>query len=207
MRLTMGRHPDPDAKRELRAAVGDYVLEHGLSELSLRPMARSLGTSPRMLLYHFESKEELIMAALEEARQRHREAVETFLAREPDIEPGDLLRRFVPWLTSPDHAPFLRLFFEVYVLAVREPERFPGFLDWATHDWRALFEDVLSRTTGLDPEHRETAATAVLAGFRGLLLDLLATGDRGRVTKAGEVLLSAMEAHYESEEVPGGLAT
>jgi AcrR family transcriptional regulator len=203
----MGRHPDPDAKRELRSAVGDYVLEHGLSELSLRPLARSLGTSPRMLLYHFGSKEELIMAALEEARQRHREAVETFLAKEPDIDPGDLLRRFVPWLTSPGHAPFLRLFFEVYVLALREPQRFPEFLDWAVRDWRALFEDVLSRTTELDPEHREIAATAVLAGFRGLLLDLLATGDRARVTKAGEALLSAMEAHYEPQEMPHAVAT
>src|SRR3954470_6401488 len=102
----MGRRPDPEAKTQLRTALGDYVLEKGLSDLSLRPLARSLGTSPRMLLYHFGSKEGLITAALEDARRREREQVEALVATEGDIEPGDLVRRFLPWLTSPGHAPF-----------------------------------------------------------------------------------------------------
>jgi AcrR family transcriptional regulator len=203
----MGRRPDPEAKTQLQAALGDYVLENGLADLSLRPLASALGTSPRMLLYHFESKERLTTTALEEVRRRQREKVETFLASDPEIEPGDLLRRFIPWFTSRSHAPFLRLFFEVYGLALREPGRFPGFLESAVQDWLSLFEDVLSRTTELDPPDRQIIATTVLAGLRGLLLDLLATGDRARVTKAGEVLLSALESHYERADASDAIRT
>jgi AcrR family transcriptional regulator len=198
----MGRRADPAVRARLKSAIGDYVLENGLAELSLRPLADSLGTSPRMLLYHFGSKEQLVTAALEEARVRHGEAVDNFLAEEPGLEPGEVLRRFVPWLTSPGHAPFLRLFFEVYVLALRDPRRFPGYLEWAVRDWLSLFEGVLARTTGMAPEDREIAATAALGGFRGLLLDLLATGDTSRVATSAEALLSALEAHYEREEAP-----
>ncbi len=203
----MGRRADPDAKARLQSRLGGYVLENGLADLSLRPLARSLGTSPRMLLYHFGSKEQLITDALDEVRRRQREQVEAFLASEPDVEPGDVLRRFIPWFTSPAHAPFLQLFFEVYGLALREPTRFPGFLDSAVQDWLALFDDVLSRTTELVPADREIAATTVLAGLRGLLLDLLATGDKARVTKAGEALLSALESHYGRMEAPDALAS
>jgi hypothetical protein len=116
------------------------------------------------------------------------------------------LRRFIPWLTSPAHAPFLRLFFEVYVLALRGPGRFPGYLEWAVRDWLSLFEDVLARTTSLDRDDAEIAATAALAGFRGLLLDLLATGDASRVAASAEVLLAALESHYEREGAPGAVA-
>ncbi len=51
---------DTSRRDEVAQAATDYVLEHGLVGLSLRPMAAELGTSDRMLLYHFASKDDLV---------------------------------------------------------------------------------------------------------------------------------------------------
>lgn len=54
----------PD-KQALLSALADYVLEHGLNTASLRPMAAAANTSDRMLIYHFGSKDGLIVELLE----------------------------------------------------------------------------------------------------------------------------------------------
>src|SRR2546430_12050912 len=79
----VGRPPDPDRRAATLARAADYVLEHGLADLSLRPLAAALGTSTRMLLYDFGSKERLIAAVLAEARRR-----EAALLAEQRREPG-----------------------------------------------------------------------------------------------------------------------
>src|SRR3954451_7019397 len=55
---------------EVAAAATDYVLEHGLIGLSLRPLAEALGTSDRMLLYHFEDKDDLVATILRSTSAR-----------------------------------------------------------------------------------------------------------------------------------------
>src|ERR1700709_1732508 len=55
---------------EIAEAATDYVLDHGLIGLSLRPLAAELGTSDRMLLYHFESKDDLVAAVLRVSNDR-----------------------------------------------------------------------------------------------------------------------------------------
>src|SRR5256885_16353177 len=66
----MARPPDPERRDRTLALVADYVLEHGLEGVSLRPLAAALGTSTRMLLYDFGSKEALLDEALAEIRRR-----------------------------------------------------------------------------------------------------------------------------------------
>ena len=66
----MARPPDPDRRARTLADATDYVLRNGLAGLSLRPMAAALGTSTRMLLYDFGSKEKLVTEILAEARHR-----------------------------------------------------------------------------------------------------------------------------------------
>ncbi len=59
------------ARREsLAEAATDYVLEHGLLGLSLRPLAAALGTSDRILLYHFESKDDLVATVMRVSNDR-----------------------------------------------------------------------------------------------------------------------------------------
>ncbi|WP_369028198.1 TetR/AcrR family transcriptional regulator, partial [Nocardia farcinica] len=60
----MARPLDHAKRTELLAAVVRYIAEHGLADLSLRPLAAELGTSSRMLIYYFETKENLLVQAL-----------------------------------------------------------------------------------------------------------------------------------------------
>ncbi len=165
----MSRTPDPELRGALLERAVDYVCEHGMADLSLRPLAHALGVAPGSLLYHFGSKEALLMEIIRAGRERQQTMME-------DID--DTVALWKTW-SSPKWLPLVRLFFEVYVLAMREPKRFPGFLDSAVGDW----------LNALDPSRDRAAranATLDLAVFRGLLLDLCATGDRARTTRALE---------------------
>ena len=44
--------------------VTDHVLERGLIDLTLRPLAAAIGTSDRMLIYHFGSRDALVSAVV-----------------------------------------------------------------------------------------------------------------------------------------------
>jgi AcrR family transcriptional regulator len=175
----MGRNPDPARRAQLRDAAVDYVLAHGLADLSLRPLAAAVGTSARILIYHFGSKEQLVAEALRGARRREQQLMATFWAGTPLEDPTLVMGRTWEWMTSPDNEPFLRLFFEVYGLALQDPGAYPGFLDHVVADWLKLFGSWLE-DLGVDPRRAETLATAIVATSRGLLLDVLATGDRQR---------------------------
>jgi AcrR family transcriptional regulator len=194
----MGRKPDPGRREKLLEAAVDHVYEHGLGDLSLRPLARSLGTSPRMLIYHFGSKERLLSQLLAAARDRQRQMIADWLARGGDADPAELMRRFWTWSVAPRNLPFLRLFFEVYGRALQDPGSYPGFLERAIDDALPLLTSVL-REAGIPDEEAESIATQGLALHRGLLLDLLATGDRRRVLAAHEDLMSNLEDRLARE--------
>src|SRR3954449_1129701 len=93
----MPRASDPARRQALLAAAGDHVLEHGMADLSLRPLAAALGTSPRMLLYHFGSKEQLVADVLAAARIRQAKLTAAWSAQQPELSPAQLLRRFWSW--------------------------------------------------------------------------------------------------------------
>ncbi|WP_242883013.1 TetR/AcrR family transcriptional regulator [Actinomadura litoris] len=178
----MGRPPDPARRERTLALATDYVLVHGLAGLSLRPLAAALDTSPRMLLYDFGSKQELVAAILGEARRRG-------AARMAEHMPGevcsgsvhDRLRRVWAWISADDRAPYVRLFFEVHADGLVRPESHPR-QDEAITDWfnafGAAFRDVAA---GSDDT---VTPTLIMAVIRGLLFDLTATDDRARVDHA-----------------------
>src|SRR3954462_3766535 len=109
----MARAPDPARHASLLESATQHVLDHGMADLSLRPLAQALSTSPRMLLYHFGTKEQLVSEILAAARLRQAELTAGWLADQPELGPAELLRRFWRWQTG-EHRSFLRLFFEVY---------------------------------------------------------------------------------------------
>ena len=53
---------DPARREALAERATDWALEHGLIGLSLRPLAAAIGTSDRMLLYHFADRDDLVGA-------------------------------------------------------------------------------------------------------------------------------------------------
>jgi AcrR family transcriptional regulator len=58
------------AREDLLEKVTDHVLEHGLIGLSLRPVAAAVGTSDRMLIYHFTSRDALVSAVVAQTTDR-----------------------------------------------------------------------------------------------------------------------------------------
>ncbi len=180
----MTRKADEANRSQLLDRIVAYALANGVASLSLRPLAKTLGITPGLLLYHFGSKEALTVEILKHAGDRQRRMLAEL--RERDFEtPGDVCRAIWRAIGSLESRPLFRLFFEVYGLALVDPGRFPGFFPAAIENWLAVLTPAFASDGATNAEAR-MLATVVLAGFRGFLLDLCATGDSERVDAAVE---------------------
>jgi AcrR family transcriptional regulator len=166
---------------ELLEAAWTYVLANGLSDLSLRPLATAIGSSPRVLLFLFGSKAGLERALLARAREDELELLASARASD-DLQAAAL--ELWGWLAAPEHRALLTLWLEAYTRSLVEPDGpWAGFARATVEDWLALLARAQpsgERRTAAARAHR----TAVLAILRGALLDLLATGDVRRTTAA-----------------------
>lgn len=159
-----------------------HVAEHGVGDLTLRGLAAALGTSHRMLLYHFGSRDGLLVAIAAEVEQQQREAL---AGLDVTGAPAEVVRAMWDRLSDPELWPFERLFFELYARALHGDPGARPFLEGIVEDWVAPLA-ALAVAAGSDPDRARAEARLGLAVFRGLLLDLLATGDREGVTAALE---------------------
>jgi AcrR family transcriptional regulator len=168
----------PSARQEeLLELAYRYALGHGLTGMSLRPLAEAIGSSPRVLLYLFGSKDGLVQALL--ARSRREELALLAEVRAKGGGAAETVGRLWEWLAAPGHAGLLRLWTEGYAHSLVEPDGpWGGFAARSVQDWLTLLADVLG------PGHAPEEPTALLAVLRGGMLDLLATGDAGRTSAA-----------------------
>lgn len=163
----------PERQRLLQLVV-DLILRDGVIDLSLSAIARAIRSNNRMLLYYFGSKQALI----DEASAR---AFESF-PRLRDMfarlgAPGDLETRLLTaWddLADPESRPFVRLFFQRFGIAQREPDEWVDFTEQVGREWVISLRDALL-AEGFAPDRALSAATRVIALFRGLQF-LLLTG-------------------------------
>ena len=179
------------ARERLLAAAIEQAMRGGIADLSLRELAAAIGTSHRMLLYHFGSREGLLTAvacAVEESQRA--EVSELITATAADA------RRLWQHFSDPQLWPAERLFFELYGHALLGRPGTEGFLENAIEPWVDELASALAREAGLDDETARVEARLAVAVARGLLLDLLATGDRAGVTKAFERYLRHTESSY-----------
>ena len=188
----MPRSRDPAGPQALLQAVVDHVLAEGLTDLSLRPLGRAVAVSPRTLLYHFGTKEALVLAVVDEARKRQHALLEGWLKRSAEYDVGTLLLGAWRWLSAPRNERFLRLFFETYGIGLQKRKRYDAFLQGAVDDWVDFFRRLLM-TGGVEADRAANLATILVAVTRGLLLDLLATADRARVDRAFRSFVTAIE--------------
>jgi len=182
----MTRAESPGTRTKLLEATVDYILKHGLADLTLRPLATALDTSPRMLLYFFGSKERLITEVLAQTRTRQQQEFMHLLSTR-GTRRERLALAWDVW-SSEENKKFLWLFFEIYAHAMRDRKRLPGFLERLVKDWLLFFEQVVT-AAGAEPERVSPLATLILATIRGLQLDLLATGEKARIDGAFRELL------------------
>lgn len=190
----MARTPDIEMKRELLDRVVAYLAEHGLGDVSLRPMAAALNTSPNRLVHHFGSKQELLAAALERAIRIQEALRDEWLRRQPTMTQSNQLRRWWRWLNeSPANLALTRLGLEAATLEATHTGlsgevRAEQIGVWREHiEQRLLLEGVPKADVVLE-------ASVLKALFTGLIVDLISTGDRARLTKALEVGLRRHEA-------------
>jgi len=181
-----------DPKQRLLERALGYLAEQGIGDISLRELAAALGTSHRMLIYHFGSKEGLFVAVVQEADRRQRQLLaSSFGTKSPDL--AALGRHFWRQLRSPEVAPLIRLFFELYAQALQgrgyaQPV-LAGFPDaWVEPVLPALL------AAGLTEAEARTEVRLSIAVIRGLLLDVLATGDVAGADAAHEAYLAALSA-------------
>ena len=186
----MARTPDPGIRARLLDQAVDYVLSQGAGDLTLRPLAKALKTSARMLIYHFGSREEVMREILARLREREDARIQAWLRTSKKRR---TLPEFLRWywrrMSAPQARPALRLVFELYALALRHPRDYPGVLETPLAHWQKLTEQA-----GVAARVDTTEATLLLAATRGLFLDLCATGDRTRVQRAMKMLAQLVES-------------
>jgi AcrR family transcriptional regulator len=194
------------AARPARQRLLDAVVEHftaeGLADQSLRRIAEAVGSSHRMLLYHFGSKDGLLLAVVREVEARTQERLAD-LGEDAPGETDALIRRMWAHLADPALGDFERLFFALYGRALQGDAAIRPLLDDDVAHW--LDANVaLSITWGVPAAVARTHARLGLAVSRGLLLDLLATGDRAGVEAALEVFAAGYRGRWwEGQEGTG----
>jgi len=175
----------------LDAAIA-YVAEHGIGDISLRALAAELGTSHRMLIFHFGSKEELWTEIVHTVEQRQRERLAELLP-DPSQPTREGLWTWWKHISDPSLWPNERLFFELYGQALQGRGHASEFLDGIVEDWVRPIAQANVAAGAPEPLARAHARLGV-AVTRGLLLDLLATRDVNRVDEAMSAFIDLYEA-------------
>jgi AcrR family transcriptional regulator len=157
---------------ELLAAVVDTFADRGLGNRSLRDIAAVVGTSHRMLIHHFGTREQLLVAVVEEVEARQAQ-----LLADRDAAPADVLTHAWAHLSDPALRPFERLFFESYARGASGETPFDRLVPAAVDSW-------LRPRPGAAVDPDPALTRLALAVIRGLLLDLVATGDEAATTQA-----------------------
>jgi AcrR family transcriptional regulator len=167
-------------KDELIESLVAYLLENGLADLSLRPLAAGTGTSARLLIYHFGSKEGLLGEVLEAMQARVRASFAD-LSGKPSAgrQPKPPLKLFWHWAIAEENYPYLKLLYELQILAIQNPATYARYLQRNNTNWLDV------ALAALSPSKRTTAmATLCAAVFDGLFIELMSSGDRRRTTQA-----------------------
>ncbi|NWJ69539.1 TetR/AcrR family transcriptional regulator [Pseudonocardia sp. ICBG1122] len=183
-----GRPVDHRRRAELLDAAVDHASQQVFAELSWRSVAAALGVSSTTLVHHFGTKEQMLDAILGRLRERVAAATAGMSGDGADL--ATAARAAWTWCSDPRQEATFRLFFAVYGRAVQSPRDYAEFLDRMGVEWTASL--VAAQGPDVDPAAAAARATLVTATVRGLLLDLLAGGDRERVVRAAELYLDEL---------------
>jgi AcrR family transcriptional regulator len=177
---------------DLLEGIAEYVLDHGVANLSMRRVAEAVGVSHVTLRHHFGSKDELVAEIVEHLLER------TLTPRGDysDVNSASPLRALWSGWTSPEGERDIRLFIEVLGQSLFEGS---GYRPAVTHSIEHRLDLIAANLTSLGCREDEARvfATLLLAVLRGLIMDLLVTGDRERIDAAFEVVLSGAMQRME----------
>jgi AcrR family transcriptional regulator len=180
---TVAQRPESGRRQQLLNALIEEFATGGIGDRSLRQVSESVGTSHRMLLHHFKSRDELMLSVVEEIERRQRTVLETM-----PMTPAEGFAAMWDDVRRPELRSFERLFFECYSRAAHGEEPFARMVPGAVDDW---LSDVDAATSGTADR---ASARLGLAVVRGLLLDLTATGDDEGVDAAARVFIDLLKS-------------
>ena len=170
--------PEGSTRRELLDRITDHIVRRGLAEAGLRQLAPIAGTSHRMLVYYFGSRDGLLGAVLHELRGvESREIIGQAVSRQ------DALERTWAYYTAPERQLEMRIFFYLAGQASHSGEGPSEFTDAVVATWTDELRQVCERD-GMDAESAQAEARLLIASLRGLLLDRLLTGDEAGTDQA-----------------------
>jgi AcrR family transcriptional regulator len=158
----------PGSRQQWTDAATDYVLENGLIGLSLRPLAAALGTSDRMIIYRFGSKDGLVAEVLRTSNARATDYVSRLpRSKDPHAAVHDLWAA----VSHPAVDGCHRLYVEAAALGLFGREPYASIVRETNSGWRSAVVDRLMRS-GLDGPAAVRISTLIDATFVGLRLDL-----------------------------------
>ena len=187
----MVRIADEQRPVDLLNAIVAYLVHNGVTELSLRPLAKAVGSSPRVLLYYFGSKENLVVQAVKSLRERQRAGIAKMRAARFE-RASDACHAIWKQMSAPESEAAFRLSLETYVLALRHPDLFGDFLTSSTENWLEFLAEDLTRR-GASMKQARVYASVVIAGFRGFMLDYCASRDRPRLDRAVDLWIETLD--------------
>ena len=160
------------------------MLDHGLAGASLRPLARAAGTSDRMLIYHFGSKDGLVKALLEHVAAMYSAALDMAYPSDPATSRRECAQRLLAIGRAPMFAPFLRLWWEIVAGAARGDRAYRESAAAMMDSQLAWFAAHLPPG---DPDPKSGAKMVALAVEGALMMDALG------LAEIGEAGLAALE--------------
>ena len=180
----MVRTPDSQRRRQLLDALVEEFAAGGVGDRSLRDVAAAVGTSHRMLLHHFGSREDLLLAIVEQVERRQ-------MGLLPDLptNPAESFAAMWADVRRPELRQLERLFFECYARAAQGEKPFARMVPGAVNDWLDEVE------TLADGPFDHAMVRLGLAVVRGLLLDLVATDDDAGVDAAARAFANLLGGH------------
>lgn len=183
--------PRAETKQRLLDATMRHLREHGLADFTLRQLADALGTSHRVLIYHFGTKEGLLVAIVEEIEREQRSWLRSLSERH--LTPMEQMRSSWDRVCDPALDRHLRLFVEIYSHALQGRAHTAPLLNTLVHAWIGPMTDLFERV-GLTPAQARLHTRLYIATVRGLMLDLLTTGDAKATRGAWEHYISQYDA-------------
>ncbi|HEX3004493.1 MAG TPA: helix-turn-helix domain-containing protein [Angustibacter sp.] len=171
-------------RQRLLDTVIDHLGRNGIGDTSLRALAEAVGTSHRMLIYHFGSRDGLLAEVTREVEARQRATMA--VSYDTGLPPLEAAARY--WEQTVEASlRYGPLFFELTAHAMQGKEHAAALRDEVIAAWLPPITE-LCLAIGIPDDQAETHARLALGAARGLLLDVLVTGERTQVARAADLL-------------------
>ncbi|HMV78369.1 MAG TPA: TetR family transcriptional regulator [Leptospiraceae bacterium] len=195
----MNRHEDTTAKEEILEKIILALSRKGLNNLSLREIAKEIGSSGRMIIYYFKSYDLLINSVFIHLSTKHKRNLKTVFSENRNRTFSEAADIYIRQIFSPENRRPLLLFLELYTKAARHPAKHKSFFKEVLFKWITEIQKLIAPEL---TEHSEYYASMIISFYRGLLMDWLASEDTERILNANAAftrLISGLMKDHRKE--------